>query len=147
MDRWDRERAAALVALEPAPRTSPALEEGRVHRESDRERCLVYLTFEGLDDTHHTVVGRSLERLTRRLWGSPALVPLGAAEFALLLDGWSVVRCQQLCGLLESAFEQGLRRLGEGVSMRVRVATVAGPKRTDCSTRWSPSESEPKPGS
>lgn len=101
------------------------------HHTDEPERSLVYLHFEGLDDTHHSALGRSLERLARRLWGSPALVPLGSTEFALLLDGWSAVRCQQLCKLLESAFEQGLRRLGEGVRMQLRVESVRGPKHAD----------------
>lgn len=131
MDTWDGERPAPHPVLQARTRLEPALELEPPHHQSDPDRSMLFLHFEGLDGPNYSAVGRSLERLSRRLWGSPALVPLGAADFALMLDGWSEVRCQQLGEILERAFEGGLRRLGEGVRMRVWVGAVGRPRRME----------------
>ncbi|HEX7037559.1 MAG TPA: hypothetical protein VF210_17450 [Pseudomonadales bacterium] len=130
MDTRDGDRTAPQQVL---PRTflDPAFADTPLPRLPEADRSLLYLHFEGLDGANYSAVGRSLERLSRRLWGSPTLVPLGASDFALTLEGWSAVRCQQLCGILERAFEGGLQRLGEGVRMQVRVEAVGRPRRVE----------------
>lgn len=97
--------------------------------EAEPDRSLVYLDFDGLDDDHHAALYQTLESLSRRLWGSASLVPLGSTEFVLQLEGWSTVRCEQLCRLLERAFRQGLERLGDDVRLRVRMAAAGNPQR------------------
>lgn len=131
MDTRDGERTAPQQALQPRTPLDRALAEEPPHRLPEPDRSLLYLHFEGLDGANYSAVGRSLERLSRRLWGSPTLVPLGSSDFALTLEGWSAVRCQQLCGVLERAFEGGLRRLGEGVRMQVWVEAVGRPRRVE----------------
>jgi hypothetical protein len=116
--------------LQPRLRLDSPHEEP-AQRHTNPDRSVVYLHFEGLDGPDYYAVGRSLERLSRRLWGSPSLVPLGSADFALTLAGWSEVRCRQLCQLLERAFEGGLQRLGEDVRMQVWVGSVGRPLRAE----------------
>lgn len=90
------------------------------------DHTLLYLRFHQVEERHDTDLRRALEHVAARLCGPVTVGHLGGADYALLLECWSLNRSLQLAALLGTAVQRGFRRLGAEVWMDVGPVPVRG---------------------